>query len=139
MLKPKLQTRSVRITTSGYASGATATVAIASLPANARLLRSSIECESIMTFSAGTTTGAAAVLGVSGTTNGFLATAALGSLTAGQQTDLGGPGTLVNRLRATTDVILTITPSGGAADSDEISGGVYWVHLEYEVAPERVR
>lgn len=137
--KPKIVVLSTRVTTSGYASGATAAAAVHSLPANIYPIRTTIECESPMTFSAGTTTGASAVLGYSGSTNRYLTTAAIGSMTAGQKSALGGQGAGAGVLDTSArDVLLTLTPTGGAADADEISGGVYWIHQEYEIAPDRV-
>lgn len=131
---------SVQVPFTGQASGATATLAVATLPANCRIKDAHVECQTALGFSAGTTTGVTAVLGVAGTTNGFLATAAMTTMAAGDMSDLGGPGTLVNRLRTTAPaVILTITATGGAADVDEINAGVFWVHIHYETARERIR
>lgn len=131
---------SIAVPFTGQASGATATLAVATLPANVRIKSTHVECQTAIGFSAGTTTGVAGVLGIAGTTNGFLTTAAMASMAAGDMSDLGGPGTLVNRLRtSTTAVILTITASGGAADVDEINAGIFWVHIHYETARERIR
>lgn len=130
--------RSFRITTSGFSSGATATVTVGDLEANDIIEGASIECETAATFSAGTTTGFTATLGITGTLAGVLASAAMGSLTAGQHSDLGGPGTLVGRLRASTALVLTITPTGGTPDADEISGGAYWVHVYVSKPKDRV-
>ncbi len=137
--KPKIVVISTRVTTSGYASGATAAPTVHALPANHFPVRSMIECETPMTFSAGTTTGATATLGRSGSASLYLSSGALGSMTAGQKSVLGGQGSGAGVLDTSArDVILTITPTGGAADADEISGGVFWVHQEYEIAPDRV-
>ena len=131
---------SFAIPITGQASGATATLAVATLPANIRIKSTHVECQQAAGFSAGTTTGVTAVLGIAGTTNGFLTTAAMTSLTAGDMSDLGGPGTLVGRLRtSTTALILTITATGGTPDVDEIDEGIFWVHVHYETARERIR
>ncbi|MBK6920559.1 MAG: hypothetical protein IPH07_24375 [Deltaproteobacteria bacterium] len=137
--KPKILVISTRVTTAGFASGASAAAAVHSLPANAFPIRALIECESPMTFSAGTTTGATATLGRSGSASLYLSSGNLGAMTAGQKSVLGGQGAGAGVLDTTArDVLLTITPTGGAADADEISGGVFWVHQEYEIAPDRV-
>lgn len=131
---------SFQLPLTGQASGATATLAVATLPANVRIKSAHVECQTAIGFSAGTTTGVTAVLGIAGTTNGFLTTAAMTTLAAGDMTDLGGPGTLVGRLRTTAPaVILTITATGGTPDVDEINAGVVWVHIHYETARERIR
>lgn len=142
-------TQSVRLTLTGQASGTTATFDLDALaatqgaraiPANAKIVGAHVECETAVGFSAGTTTGASMVVGIVGATNGFLATAAITSLTAGQLSDLGGPGTLVGRLQANTApaLVAVLTATGGTPDVDEINAGVFWVHLEYVIAKERV-
>lgn len=133
--KPQKKQRSTRVTTSGYASGATATAAVHPLPAGVIPTRTIIECESPMTFSAGTTTGATGLLGRSGDTDFYATSFNLGAMVAGDRLVLTA-GVAVNAIDATArDVIMTITPTGGTPDSDEISGGVFHVHQEYDVAP----
>jgi hypothetical protein len=127
------------VTTSGYASGATATQAVHSLPASVIPTRTILECVEVMTYSAGTTTGATAIFGIAaGDLDGYATSVNLGTMTAGQKILLTA-GVVVGTLDATARATaLTITPTGGAADSDEISGGRFIVHQEYDVAPDRV-
>lgn len=129
----------VLVPLTGQSAGASATLAVATIPAGFRLKDAHIESSTQIVIT-GTTTGVAGVLGVAGTTNGFLTTASMLALAPGAMSDLGGNGTLINRLRtAANDVILTITASGGAADVAEITAGAVWVHLHYETARERIR
>lgn len=140
---------SVRLVCTGLASGASADFDLDALataqgqkaiPAKAKIVGAHMECETALTFSAGTTTGAGFVVGITGTENGLLTTAAVTSMAAREMTDLGGPGTLMGRLRGNTapsNLVARLTPTGGAADCDEISAGVFWVHLEYTLAKGR--
>lgn len=142
-------TLSIRLVLTGGAAAATRTFdldalavtqgEVRSIPANAKVIGAHLECEQAIAFT-GTTTGYAMVVGITGTTNGFLATGSLVGLTAGQTTDIGGPGTLVNRIRANTAPALEAvgTVSGGAAVHTEVSAGIFWVHLEYVLAKGRV-
>jgi hypothetical protein len=130
---------SVLVPLTGQSAGASATLAVATLPANCRIKDAHIEGHEAITFD-GTTTGVSGVLGIAGTTNGFLTTAAFASLAVGAMSDLGGNGTLVNRLQTTAPaVIFTITATGGATDVAEIDAGAVWVHIHYETARERIR
>jgi hypothetical protein len=135
-------TASIRLDLTGQASGASVTFDLDALlltqrnkviPANAKIIGAHVECETALGFSAGTTTGATLVVGIVGTTNGFLASAAVEGLTAGQTSDLGGNGTLVNRIRANSApaLVAVLTATGGTPDVDEIDEGVLLVHLEY--------
>lgn len=140
-------TLSVRCDLTG-GSGATMTLDLDALglaqgqrpiPADSKIVGAHVECETAVTFS-GTTTGLALVVGITGTTNGFLTTASIASLTAGQTSDLGGLGTLINRLRANSAPALeaVATASGGAAVMSEVATGVIWIHLEWVNAKQCV-
>lgn len=142
-------TAKIRLVMTGLSAGATATFDLDALlltqrnrviPANAKIIGAHVECETALTFT-GTTTGASLVVGITGTTNGFLTTAAITSLTAGQMSDLGGLGTLINRLRANTAPALeaVVTATGGATDVADFATGVFWVHLEYVIAKGRAQ
>ena len=140
-------TRSVRCVLTGQASGTTATFDLEALLAaqggpallaNHKIVGAHLECETALTFTGGDTTGVTAVVGISGTLNGFLATAAITSMAAGDVSDLGGAGSLVGRARASTTALLTITATGGAPDVEDIATGVVWVHLEVKKLKERV-
>lgn len=136
---PKFVRRSTRLVLGGYASGATALQDVHPIPAGAIPLRTVIECEAALTYSAGTTTGATAIFGFTADPDGYATSVNLGTMTAGQRILLTA-GASISALDSTArDANLTITPTGGAADSDEISGGVIHVHQEYEVAPDAVR
>jgi len=142
-------TASIRIVATGQASGAAATYDVDALlltqtnrviPADAKIVGAHVECETAATFSAVTTTGLGFVVGITGTTNGFLTTGAVTALTAGQKSDLGGLGTLINRIRANTAPALeaVATATGGTPNMTEVLTGVYWLHLEYVVSKGRV-
>lgn len=141
-------TASIRCVLTGGAAQATLTLDLDALlltqagrvlPANCKVVGAHVECETAVAFT-GTTTGLAMVVGITGTTNGFLTTASIASLTAGQMSDLGGMGTLINRIRANSAPALeaVVTASGGAAVMTEVSAGVFWVHLEYVLCKDRV-
>ena len=108
------------------------------IPANAKVVGAYVECETALTFQNGVTQ-VALVVGITGTTNGFLLTGNLASLTAGQYTDLGGLGTLINRIRANSAPALeaVATASGGSAIMSDVLTGVFWIHLEYDMAQSR--
>jgi hypothetical protein len=111
------------------------------VPAWAKCRGAHLECITPIAFT-GTTTGYAMVVGITGNTNAFLLTGSLVGLTAGQKTDLGGLGALVNRLVGQTSTRPALeavgTVSGGAAVHTEVSAGAFWLHLEYDVAAGRV-
>lgn len=110
-----------------------------SIPADAKVIGGHVECEEPIVLS-GTTTAVGLTVGIVGTVNGFLTTANLVGMVAGEKSDLGGLGTLIGRLRATTApaLVAVATASGGAAVMTEVDEGVFWVHLEYVVAKGRV-
>lgn len=128
-----------RLTLTGLASGTTADVALGDLPADAIPVSISDEVVTAVTFGAGTTTAATVSVGITGSLTLFATAGAASGRARGAVSDLGGPGTGVGRLRATTALVARVTASaGGAPDVDEISAGEVLIHVAYRLPKRQV-
>src|SRR5574338_713187 len=124
------------ITLSGHASGATADVTLDDFPTGKVPLFAMFEGQTAITFSAGTTTGVGLMCGDTNDPDGLIVNGAVTTLTNGQLSQAGGPGVESQTGRYEADMagdglMVRITPTGGAADCDEISAGAVWVHVYY--------
>jgi|APSaa5957512622_1039677.scaffolds.fasta_scaffold03627_5 hypothetical protein len=110
----------------------TQTLTIATMPVGAEIKHVFVNVATSAGFSAGTTTGLNAQVGIAGTIAGFRGNVALQTAspvrlygTIGVGADVSGGG----------NVIATFTATGGTPDIDEVNAGSWDFYVTYEVLP----
>jgi hypothetical protein len=121
----------VRVNAAVLTGSASMNIDPSGLPATAMVYAADVACEQAATFSAGTTTGLGFTVGITTDGDGYLLTAAVTSMVAGQVSQLGGAGVLAGNFARNPTLRIVATATGGAADLDEVSGGSWLVRYYF--------